>query len=171
MARKQRKARNRILTESYLKGREEGCKGAGYSTPKWIVFSRVMLRRGFVVSLYEAKFTVSKYLTVSKDGVYFRLRFSDHKPIPEKEANGDCDFFVGHTNFGKTNTNDALKAVLLHFGEVNPLVEKAPDLIIVDELANFSEEEMAKITKLLPFEVDGQPVKKNGVTIWRKSEI
>lgn len=112
-----RKARNKLLTADYLDTRESGCHGKGFKTPKWIVFSRVLMRRGFVVYLYEAQFTVSKYLNVTKRAKSFKVRFSDHAPIPEREAAKDCDFFVGHTNFGKTNTNDALRALLIYFGE------------------------------------------------------
>jgi hypothetical protein len=112
-----RKARNLLLTEDYLASRESGLRGAGYGAPKWMLFARVMMRRGFQVRLYEAQRTVSKYVTVTNGQKAFKVRFSDHAPIFEREANGDCDFFVGHTNFGKTSTNDALKATMLFFGE------------------------------------------------------
>lgn len=111
------KARNLFITEEYLDAREKACRGVGYGSPKWILFCRVMLRRGFTIRLYEAQRTVSKYVTVMRDEKAFKVRFSDHAPIFEREANGDCDFFVGHTNFGKTSTNDALKATMLFFGE------------------------------------------------------
>lgn len=104
------KARNLLLTEGYLTKRQNG------HAPKWIVFARTMMRRGYAIRLYEAQRTVSKYLTVTDGQKEFKVRFSDHAPIPEREANGDCDFFVGHTNFAKTTTNDALKAALLFFG-------------------------------------------------------
>lgn len=116
--RKPRKIRNKILTEGYLEDRARACQGKGYDVPKWISFCRTLMRRGFQVALYEAQFTHSKYLTVWKNGKNYKVRFSDHPPIKEREVNGDCDFFVGHTNLGKTNTNDALRAVLIHFGDL-----------------------------------------------------
>lgn len=41
----------------------------------------------------------------------YTVRFSDHAPNKKREKNGDCDFFVGVTNFKVTTTDDAIKAV------------------------------------------------------------
>lgn len=113
---KYRKARNLQMTEEYLNGRQNALKGR---PSMWLAFCRIMLRRGFTVHLYEAQFTASKYVTLAKGDKRFKVRFSNHEPLLHREANGDCDFFVGHTNFGVTNTNGAVQASLSHFGEWN----------------------------------------------------
>lgn len=84
---------------------------------KWISFCEYLLARGYKLSLYEARQTVSKYITVTKNNSpkKFKVRFSNHKPIQYKEDAGDCDFFVGVSNNKVTNTQDAIKAVLNHF--------------------------------------------------------
>lgn len=73
------------------------------------------MNKGFKVSLYEARRTFSKYLTVERDEKKFKVRFSNHKPIKEREENNDCDFFVGVTNYKVTTTEDALKSVYTFF--------------------------------------------------------
>lgn len=62
--------------------------------------------------MYEVKKTVSKYITVhnSTTGRNFLVRFSNHAPNYKREKNGDCDFFVGRTHLGVTNTANALFA-------------------------------------------------------------
>lgn len=105
-----------IVTERFLTKRI----GDGrYPTAKWIEFCRAMLAYNYVVSLYEARQTYSKYITVTSRGQSFKVRFSDHRPIYEKEMNGDCDFFVGVTNTGVRTTEDAIQATLEHFRKVN----------------------------------------------------
>lgn len=74
------------------------------------------MRLGFSVELYEARQTKSKYCTVKLDGKSFKVRFSDHKPIYQREMKGDCDFFVGHTHTGIRTTQDAINAVCAYFG-------------------------------------------------------
>lgn len=89
---------------------------AGFSKPRWITFCEDMMQRGFQVKLYEAKRTVSKYVTViGPCGREFKVRFSDHKPIMRREVEGDCDFFVGVTNLGVTNTTHAIMETLMFF--------------------------------------------------------
>lgn len=106
------------INEDYILNRWDNYQKAGYDKmPKWMLFSATMLRRGFRVKLYEAKRTVSKYVTVlDNNGKKFKVRFSDHKPIPMREFTGDCDFFVGRNNWETNTTNDALRAVFMHFG-------------------------------------------------------
>lgn len=105
---------DRLVDEHFLKFRV----GDGrYGVSMWILFCREMLKRGYKVRLKEAKNTVSKYITVyGINDDYFLVRFSNHKPIKSREANEDCDFFVGVTNFKVTNTGQAIEATLKHFG-------------------------------------------------------
>jgi len=87
----------------------------GYKKSKWIELCEVLLKNGFEISLYEARKSVSKYLTLKRDDKEFKIRFSNHKPIKRREEKGDCDFFVGISNSTVTTTHDALDAVKLHF--------------------------------------------------------
>jgi hypothetical protein len=64
-----------------------------YSTPKYLLFIRELLREGWEVRLYEVG--RSKYVFVTKDEFIFKIRFSDHKPIYWKQKENDCDFYVG----------------------------------------------------------------------------
>lgn len=108
-----KKITNKYLTFDLLKQKTS----KKYGKQKWIIFAEELLHKGFKISLYEARRTFSKYLTVEKDGKYFKVRFSNHKPIKERELNNDCDFFVGVTNFKVTTTEDALDAVYKFFKE------------------------------------------------------
>lgn len=123
MAKKQKgrpsfnKATNSILTEDFLRVRAEKNIKAGFSKQKWVIFAETLIREGFEISLYEARRTVSKYLTVKKDGRQYKVRFSNHRPIFEREKNGDCDFFVGKTNLVVTTTDQALVAVRSFFAQ------------------------------------------------------
>lgn len=110
------KARNVKLTKSFLDERSKHSLDRGYTKQKWIMFSETLLDAGFTISLYEARKTWSKYLTISDGDRSFKVRFSNHKPIKAKELSGDCDFFVGFTHTGRRTTADALKAVEEYFG-------------------------------------------------------
>ncbi len=101
------KAKNRVLDKSYLISRAKACERSGFSVPKWITFSLFFVERGYKVTLYEAKKTVSKYVTIKYKGNEFRVRFSNHKPIEHRELKGDCDFFVGVTHTGVRTASDA----------------------------------------------------------------
>lgn len=118
MGKKIKKFRNDFLTKEILNQKWKMFQGMGYPKAKWIVFSEILLDEGFTLQIYEAKETASKYITVSKNNMNgFKVRFSNHKPIEYRERNGDCDFFVGVTNLGVTNTEMALNAVRSHFKE------------------------------------------------------
>ncbi|WP_337187561.1 hypothetical protein [Phenylobacterium sp.] len=106
------KATNKVVTLDYLNHRAESLHRAGYEKPRWIIFCEVMIRDGFLVTLYEARRTVSKYITVARPDLGdFKVRFSNHRPIAARELNGDCDFFVGVTNLATTTTGQAIAAV------------------------------------------------------------
>lgn len=98
----------------------EACERAernGYPRPRWAQFALKLIGQGYKVHCYQAQRTVSRYLTIRKDGDKrrYKVRFSNHKPIPERELKKDCDFFVGVTNTGVRNTETALKAVQTFF--------------------------------------------------------
>lgn len=110
------KATDLEVTEKFLVARIGSGK---YGVSAWIVFCREMMGRGYRATLYEARNTVSKYVTVwGANDDFYRVRFSSHKPILCREAAGDCDFFVGVTNFGTTNTQMAVQATLKHLGDL-----------------------------------------------------
>ncbi|MDT6940782.1 hypothetical protein RI570_21330 [Brucella pseudogrignonensis] len=115
MARKFR-ARNTPVTPAYLDLRIKDLADRGYGKTKWIGFCEDALDLGLSLRLYEAKHTVSKYITVSNDrGKEFKVRFSNHRPIKAREEANDCDFFVGVSNKNVTTTVQALQAVKSHF--------------------------------------------------------
>lgn len=102
-----KKANNHKLTLSYLASRVSDT----YGKQKWISFCETLILQGFDLYLYEARKTVSKYITIKQGKKRFKVRFSNHKPIYYKEVQRDCDFFVGVSNLGTTTTEDALQAV------------------------------------------------------------
>jgi hypothetical protein len=111
------KAKLLKLTWLYLHKRASASTSKGYSKQKWIIFCETMIENGLECSLYEARKTLSKYITVSLCGRSYTVRFSNHKPIKAREIEGHCDFFVGVTNTGVRTTADAIKAVFSFFHE------------------------------------------------------
>ena len=103
------------VTLEFLQERAERSMAAGYTKQKWIEFCETLLAEGYEIRLYEARQTVSKYVTVSRDGHSFKVRFSNHKPIARREDAGDRDFFVGVANRKTTTTAQALEAVRWFF--------------------------------------------------------
>ena len=112
-----RKKNGDTVTTALLEARVTRAASNGYPKAKWIEFCEMMIERGFTVTLYEARQTFSKYVTVAGVGAApFKLRFSNHKPIRGRELDGDCDVFVGITHTGTRTTADAIAATLRHFG-------------------------------------------------------
>lgn len=111
------KANNRKLDLAYLETRNKNAIAAGYPPLKWVEFATTLMGEGLSCTLYEARRTVSKYITVSDGRRQFKVRFSNHRPIPARELSGDCDFFVGKTNLAVTNTAMALAATRNFFKE------------------------------------------------------
>lgn len=101
------KATNIKVTHDYLKTKVT----SKYAKQKWIEFCEHLINDGFELSLYEARQTVSKYITVSHNGRSFKVRFSNHLPIKQRELSGDCDLFVGKTHTGVINTKTAILQV------------------------------------------------------------
>lgn len=112
-----RKATNANITRKMLDERAARCMAVGYEKQKWIIFCEILLEQGFKLSLYEARQTFSKYITIQRGDKTFKVRFSNHRPNPKREAAGDCDFFVGVNNKTTTTTADALIAVKAFFEE------------------------------------------------------
>ena len=110
-----KKAYNQYITEDFLKSRENVDK----PIQKWILFCRYFMSKGYKIRLYEARKTVSKYITLIKDGKSCKVRFSNHRPIREREKNKHCDFFVGVTNFQVITAHDVALKVLKFFEEKN----------------------------------------------------
>jgi hypothetical protein len=117
MKQRKHKATNAKVTPKFLELRYEMARVKGYEQKaKWIVFCEILLAAGFKLSIYEARQTVSKYITVSDGNQSFKVRFSNHRPIKHRELAGDCDFFVGWTHTGVRTTEQALEAVAAFFG-------------------------------------------------------
>lgn len=111
------KATHVAVTAELLADRVQRTVAAGYSKQKWVEFCEAMMARGYGMSIYEARRTVSKYITVKgpKGTAPFKVRFSNHKPIKHRELAEDCDFFVGWTHTGVRTTAQAIDAVDAHF--------------------------------------------------------
>ena len=86
------KANNINVNLNFLSSRAEMAMAKGYSKQKWIIFCEVLLAEGFVLRLYEARKTFSKYITVKrgKRGPDYKVRFSNHRPIKAREASQCC---------------------------------------------------------------------------------
>ena len=112
------KATNLPVTPSFLVARVERAAEKGFDKAKWVIFCETMMQHGLRLSLYEARKTFSKYVTVHNpaNGKYFKVRFSNHRPIKAREEAGDCDFFVGVTNLTTTTTTQAIAATLEAMG-------------------------------------------------------
>jgi len=110
------KAKNEAVTQEMLDARTKWATDRGYTKARWVAFCEALLNAGFHLSLYEARHTVSKYITITDGDASYKVRFSNHRPNKGRELEGDCDFFVGVTHTGARTTEDALKAVADHFG-------------------------------------------------------
>lgn len=112
------KATHKRINQDFLDQRVSQAEAKGYGKAKWIEFCEKMMAEGYYLKLYEARKTVSKYITVIKPddpSHKFKVRFSNHRPIKHREVSGDCDFFVGVTNLGVTTTEMAIEATLQFF--------------------------------------------------------
>lgn len=85
---------------------------------KWISFCQFFLNAGYTVYVHEAVTTASKYIFICRGTSIYKVRFSNHKPNKDRESRKDCDFFVGRTNTGTTNTQQAIHATLTYFQKV-----------------------------------------------------
>ena len=109
------KATNLIVDQKFLDERHKKLLKYGYHKTKWMEFCEEMHSLGLKCSLYEARETRSKYITVIGKDRSIKVRFSNHRPIKFRELRGDCDFFVGVTNTGVRTTRDAIAFVKAEF--------------------------------------------------------
>lgn len=107
------------VSRETLRERAARATAAGYAVPKWVEFCEHFLARGFEVRVYEARQTVSKYVTVVRGRVGFKVRFSNHLPNRRRELAGDCDFFVGKAHTTWTTTADAVAAAEAFFAAID----------------------------------------------------
>lgn len=84
-----------------------------YEAPKYLKFILRMLREGWRVKLYIPRGSkISKYVFVYNDVVIYKIRFSNHKPIIQRELDNDCDFYAGISNMHVMTTETIAKIIL-----------------------------------------------------------
>lgn len=112
------KVNGSFISKKLLEKRVNKAIALGYTTKsKWVEFCEHFMDRGFKIKLYEAKKTVSKYVTVTDGKREYKVRFSNHRPNKGRELNEDCDFFVGITHTGVRTTAMAIQATEMFFDD------------------------------------------------------
>jgi hypothetical protein len=90
-----------------------GYSNTKYEAPKYLRFILRMLREGWGVRLYiPGSSKTSKYVFVSKGEEIYKIRFSNHKPIINRELDNDCDFYAGISNLHVMKTEDIARIIL-----------------------------------------------------------
>lgn len=112
--------RDEPVTPAMLDARVK--RASNYPKAKWIEFCETVLGFGLEMTIYEARETVSKYITIYGGGDWYVVRFSNHKPNRQREKSGDCDFFVGVNHGFVSNSTQALAAVREYFFEEPPTI-------------------------------------------------
>lgn len=102
----------RNLTIKFLNELKPKYLRSGYPIPKWMIFSETLIKRGWIVKMYAAKTTVSKYLYIRFKKMAYKIRFSDHKANKMAERNKDADFYIGRGNFGTITTGVLLRKLI-----------------------------------------------------------
>lgn len=82
-----------------------------YAPPKYLIFIKTMLENGWKVKVYVAN-KVSKYVFIFKGDEIKKIRFSNHKPLYQKEEESDCDYYVGISH-KQVSTTEELMIFLL----------------------------------------------------------
>src|SRR5690606_17959069 len=80
-----KKAARAKINKEFLNRRIQWSENLGYGKQKWVYFCEVLIERRFQLELYEARQTVSKYITIRKNNKTFKVRFSNHKPCKNRE--------------------------------------------------------------------------------------
>ena len=80
-----------------------------YPAPKYMLFVREAIKAGFQTKLYQAG--VSKYVFLKKGDYLTKVRFSNHKPNFWREAQEDCDYYVGISNFQVSDWQATLQKI------------------------------------------------------------
>lgn len=81
-----------------------------YPTPKYLLFIKHMIENGWEVKVYVSR--VSKYVFVTKGEEIYKIRFSNHKPIYQKEQESDCDFYVGISHMQVSTTDQIINKII-----------------------------------------------------------
>lgn len=116
--RRKNKMTNDKVTKEMLDARTKYAIAGDFGKPKYIEFCEYFLEKVFLLEIYEARETVSKYITVIGQGnKRFKVRFSNHAPAYARELAGDCNFFVGRTHLGITNYRQAIESVNIYFNK------------------------------------------------------
>jgi hypothetical protein len=102
----------RKVSLRYLNMIEKSYPARGFPIPKWIIFCKTMIDRGWNVRLYRAKTTVSKYVFVHKDNLMYKIRFSNHRANRNMEFNDDCDYYVGVGNRYTLTTEELISLLI-----------------------------------------------------------
>ena len=105
--------KNLHLAKKFSLGKTEGMitnYPKQYSTPKYLIFIREMIKSGYTVKVYKAG--VSKYVFIIKGDEIYKIRFSNHKPLYMKEIENDCDFYVGVSNTSVHTTEQIMTKIL-----------------------------------------------------------
>jgi hypothetical protein len=98
------------ITKKYLDYLVECYAKKGWNVPpKWIKFCYVMLENNWIISLYRAQTTRSKYIYIKKNKRNYKIRFSDHKANFHQETKNDCDYYVGVGNYGVITTEQLIE--------------------------------------------------------------
>ena len=82
-----------------------------FQTPKYLIFVKTMLENGWKVKIYVAN-KVSKYVFIFRENEIKKIRFSNHKPLYQKEEENDCDYYVGISH-KQVSTTEELMVFLL----------------------------------------------------------
>lgn len=82
-----------------------------FPVPKYLVFIKTMIMNGWSVRLYVAN-KVSKYIFIKRGEAVYKIRFSNHKPLYEKEIENDCDFYVGMSHTQCSTTEEIMQKLL-----------------------------------------------------------
>lgn len=104
------KGKNIIIDKPYLQ------KFYTTKKPNWVKFCEKLLNDNFSVILYIPILrTESRYLTIIKNCKMMKIRYSDHAPVLKNWMQSDIDLYIGPSNKGMLNENQALKVIRLYF--------------------------------------------------------
>lgn len=108
------RAVHRLVTREFLDRRVGNGK---YGRSVWVRYCDVMLDQGYAVEIYEAKDTVSKYITVTGNfDITYKVRFSNHPPSYVRMLDSDVNMVVGYSRDGiRWTLEDAIIATLKWF--------------------------------------------------------
>lgn len=115
MARRKRTRSKQVAIDQEYIDRRKSQAHPEYPTPMWLRFIQICVNKGLRVDVYEAKTTVSKYITLRSHEcpTILKVRFSEHKPTTDNDA----DIFVGlDPNGRRWSTKSAIRYVGITYG-------------------------------------------------------